>query len=358
MENCEPAEIEALLADELARTESSHWVVQTLEAKQTVWNAKHQLEISNLKTRLEATLNELITYSGAEALGGRVAQELGERVRAALMEVFEAQKDVVQNVPTKQELEMHIDGVKTGVIEGFRRLTADYLETIPAKLRSLEGEAQKSAQATDVMLNEVKTILNAHLQKLVSAEAFEARLMAVGNMLHEANNKALQEATAHLQAVMEKRLSDTLGPLQQRMSSLITFQDWERVTREADQALTTQFGLQISEGQAALVTQQQNFLSGLQRDWELLNKTQEEMRTRMNAQSAMLEEMKQEQSKAKEVVASVPQALQNFERSMENRLRDQAQLYQAEINALHRKMEASLAEAFAKRFKTRKVVAE
>ncbi len=547
MENCEPAEVEALLADELARTESAFWVVKELEgrvkknfdgvlkqsdaeAMHAVLEAKHQLEINNLKTQLEAslaevrtqmgtglgdtqaqlsnslsetrsqlgdslnetkalietdvsgmksylektlgdvrtrletTLGELITYSGAEAMGGRISQELSERVRGTITEMFAHQQEILNRVPSKKDFEVQVDGIRTAVVEASLKkedleialeqnkramdseaneraqavqaiisqlptkrevdaaidaarnavvetslkkhdLEAALWQTqsalgdrLEGRLKALEGETEKTAQALEMMLTEMRNLLAEQLQKLVSAEAFEARLMAVSTMLHEAHNREIQEAVVQLQNSLETRLSETVGPVHQRVSSLITFADWERVSKEATEKTLIQFeGLQAqalgalaaqqNQSLANITTAQQNFQTGLQRDWELLNKNLEELKRRqvtleadLRGVAVVVDDFRQEQAKTRESMASalalmteqmkamdeanrqlkmtLPQALQTFERQTETRLRDHAQLYQAEINALHKKLEMGLTEAFSKKLKTLKVVTE
>lgn len=413
LEGTEPAEIEGLLAEELARTESAFWVVQATEERLkkgmqglltesqmegvlAVWNAKHQMELNALKTKLEGTLSEVITYQGAEAMGGRIAQELAERVRAAVGEVFGQQREALKEVATKQELE--ILAKKSDVEAALWQAQNAIGERIDGKLKLLEGQAQQGAEALEVVLAEVKAILNARLQGIVSAEMFESRLMAATGMLQESQQKVLQETTAAIQTSVDRKLGETLTPIQQRIGSLMTFQDWERAEKESNQKMLWQASEQQAQmlaqlterqGQAlnGLSVQQQNFLNGLQRDWELLHKSLEELRRRqgsletdLKAVATVVEDFRTEQVKTRESVTaslilmtdqlkamdeanrqlklSLPQALQSFERQTENRLRDQAQLYQAEVNALHRKLETGLTEAFAKKLKSLKIVSE
>lgn len=553
LDGCEPAEVEGLLAEELARTESAHWVVKELEnrvkkgfegvltpsqaeAMHTVLEAKHQLEIANLraqvesslaelKGRLEKTLGEVITYSGAEALGGRISQELSERLRATIAEAVAQQAEVLKRVPSKEDFEIQVDGIRAAVIEASlkkadletalkdlplrnevqalleqnrtlvegrlqasealalkkediqqllgqaqsaleARLQANeatalkrddvqsllgqtqsaiegrlghlselatkremeslvdharagiieasvkkqdlesslwqaqsaITDKLEGRLKALEAESEKNSQAINLMIAEVRTLLSEELQKLVSAEAFEARLMAATQMLHEAQSKEVQEATARVEAALERRLNETVGPVHQRVSSLITFADWERVNREASEKTLIQFdalqtqalgslNTQQAQSLTNIATQQQNFLAGLQRDWELLNKNLEELKRRQVALEAdlrgvavVVDDFRQEQAKTRENLSgtmammteqlkamddasrqlkmTLPQALQNFERQTETRLRDQAQLYQAELGALHVKLEAALTDAFGKKLKSLKVVAE
>ena len=137
----------------------------------------------------------------------------------------------------------------------------------------------------------------------------------------------------------------------------------------------------------ALSVQQQNFLGGLRRDWDLLNKNvddlkvrqtaleadlrafavvvddfrQEQTKTRegfMLAMNALTEQMKMMETTNRELKITLPASLTGFEKQMETRLRDQAIAYQAEINALHRKLETSLTDSVAKRFKSMRVVTE
>lgn len=532
LEGCEPAEVEGLLAEELARTESAHWVVKELEnrvkkgfegvltpsqaeAMHTVLEAKHQLEIANLraqvesslaelKGRLEKTLGEVITYSGAEALGGRISQELSERLRATIAEAVAQQAEVLKRVPSKEDFEIQVDGIRAAVTEAtlkkadleaslkdlpLRRDVETLIEQtrsaldaaalkkedvqamlgqtqsalearlndmnanalkrgevqellaplstrqevqtlvdnaragiieasvkkqdlesslwqaqnaitdkLEGRLKALEAESEKNSQAINLMIAEVRTLMSEELQKLVSAEAFEARLMAATQMLHEAQSKEVQEATARVEATLEKRLNETVGPVHQRVSSLITFADWERVSKEASEKTLIQFdalqtqalgslNTQQAQSLSNIATAQQNFLAGLQRDWELLNKNLEELKRRQVALEAdlrgvavVVDDFRQEQAKTRENLSStmammteqlkamddasrqlkmtLPQALQNFERQTETRLRDQAQLYQAELGALHVKLEAALTDAFGKKLKSLKVVAE
>jgi hypothetical protein len=422
------------------------------EAISTVTQAKLQMDINAVKTRLEAAVAEMLTVEKAEALNSRVNQDIGERVRAVVTKVLEKHATALTQAIGKDEFNTQMEALRATLKKELAEVAPKGLENI---LKKSELEAA---------LWQVQTVFGERMQKLVSAEAFEARLMTSSNMLCEAQAKAIQDAVAAIQTTLEKRLSETTTPIYQRVSSLITFNDWERVSRETSEqllkTLTQQVGsgvesaldglqkkqnensavlhrhaeaavtkieglrayvetvsgnstammneglknigerlallmIETAEKQklavqtfqketiaqqtqtlGALSVQQQNFMSGLQRDWELLNKTMGELKGRCEAiekqneslsavvksvsgaMTMVVEQLKSFEETNKQLRNNLPQVLQTFEQQMHSRLREQAQLYQAELSAFEHKMEAGVAEVISKKLKTLKLTAE
>jgi hypothetical protein len=490
-------ELESLFADELARTENAYWIADQVqsrlsgvltkeqaEAMQAVLTAQLQMGLSTIKERLQTTLGELITYQGAEALGGRVSQELAERITKVVGQTLAGYEKRLEQLPSIAAIDgllarlptkADTDKVFSVVIDGVRQEFAQGVASQAKGVEMLATLQQKLEAHLGAVLTEVKVILNERLGRLVTAETFEGRLMSGVAMLHDAQHKAIQEATVVIQAALEKRLAETSAPIYQRVSSLLTFNDWERISREANEKLSAQLSAQLEgaldqmaeamgkrqgelEGMVAdrteaailriqdmrtqldavlaaqqsgasdglkqaseriaslliqsaedqkgalrsfqkdlisqqtqslgmLSVQQQNFLGGLQRDWDLLNKNMTELKSRqatlegdLRAIAVVVDSLRQEQVKTRESVASalaiiaeqlknldegnrqsktvLPQALQSFERQLDTRLRDHAQFTAAEINALQRKLEAGISEAFSKRLRSLRVVAD
>jgi|GEM_PF-2464566 hypothetical protein len=586
--------IETLLADELARTESAHWVVRELEARQSLLVAKLELDLNALREKLSDGSRQAITVHEAHVLHGRTSQEISERLRSGLLEAFSSHTGNLQELPSKAELDLQIDQVRAGikngadgivgkiatteVIEELLRENVEPLETrigarvesasvrvvseiadklqiavanalesnkgalkdLPSKAEldqqiekvrggvqgAIEGivarvvtteiveellrarllelsdkitrtvadestvlrqgytdavarlgqlfaeelsgyeareirkwadrqsvwtrlqessikksdldaalwQAQNSIgdriegqlHSVDGLSAEVKNILEEKLQKLVTAEAFEERLMTSSTMLHDALSKSQQEAMGSLQGLLERRLTDATAQIYQRVSSLVSFADWERITRETNAKLSKEMASCISEGvgkigeeSARIIERLEASQSGraqatmvqLQAIREAIDKQDkgslqvsllenlrafsERIATMMIETSARQEQaaaafqkdqtdaqtqtlgmlLSQQQNflAAQEAVngqirktleeicarqASLENDLRSISASIDNRMRDQLHLHQAEMKALGHKLEEELSQAVGKRLKNMKITTE
>lgn len=481
-DDCAPGEIEHLLSEELARTESSHWVVRETEARvrksmdslltttqaeamQSLMAAKVQLELKELKERLDGALGQMLTGQGAEALNGRMAQELSERLRAIVNEAMSSHA---------QQNTLQVEGIKVALKGAFQETVKANFQEIVAQAqkgfsedllgfenrenhrwadrqgswaRMFEGMLKKSEldaalwqaqnaigervegkiRSLDGLSSDVKLLLEERLQKLVTAEAFEARLMASAGMINDSLSKAMQEAIGSLQATLERRLNDTTTPIHQRLSSLITFSDWERVTKDLNEKLVGQLRgeiadaleMEVSKLQAVLVKEQvaSNEKLSVQLTGELAKSDNARASTEAARAQALLEELQAlrarmeaaeknslqvtllenlrafserlasmmiestEQQRAmlkvaqKEVAEAQTQTLgmmsvqqQNFMGGLQNDwevlkktvedIRARQVVIEAEVSTLQRKLETSLAEVVGKKFKTMRVVTD
>ena len=223
-DDCRPGEMEALLAEELARTESAHWVVKEMDARlkknfdgvlsssqaeamQSMANAKLQMELGHFKERLEKTTSEILTVQGAEAIGSRISQELSERIRTMVTQAFETQKGTLQELPSKEELDKQLDEIRAGlgadldgitkkvvtteiVEELLRENLAAFNATLSERIRTIVVEsldAQKGAledlpskDDLDKQLDDVRSGLGARMEgiskKVATTEIVEELL--------------------------------------------------------------------------------------------------------------------------------------------------------------------------------------
>ncbi len=310
-DECRPGDIEALFSEELARTESSAWLageverrlsrkVQELlagqtssssedvglltreqaEAMQAVLAAKLQLELETIRKRLDANLGELLTIQSAEALGGRISQTLSEGVRAAVTDAFSSTQngrqkvdvaaqfddlrvrlsEISEKVPTGTSVASELAALEKREMIRWADRQGSWSKALDGLLRREDMEAalwqaqnaiseriENKTRNMDTLSAEMKSILASKLEKVVTAETFESRLMASVAMLHDAFVKALQDTQNNLSVSLEKRISESSAPIYQKVSSLITFADWERVQREANERFASQLSAQIEE---------------------------------------------------------------------------------------------------------------
>jgi hypothetical protein len=124
------------------------------------------------------------------------------------------------------------------------------IEGLNQKLDSvLPGLATREQQqsALTQLTESLNTRLEEVLDRLVSAESFEGRLMSSTNMLYEAQNKAITDAVASIRATLETTLTGATSPITQRLGSVMTLPDWERLTRETDQKVAQAVATAVDE---------------------------------------------------------------------------------------------------------------
>lgn len=392
-DDCAPGEIEGLLAEELARTESAHWVVKETEtrvkrnlegvltgaqaeAMQSIVAAKVQLELNALRDRIEASFSQILTTQGAEALNARSAQEMAERIRAVVGEAFtsHAQKNTIQLEAIKVAIKGALSETLTGSFDeilskaqqGFSEELVSYenrenhrwAERQSSWGRMLEGNLKKSdldaalwqaqnaigervegkIRSLDGLSNDVKLLLEERLQKLVTAEAFEARLMAGATMISDALGKAFQESAAGLQATVERRLNETTGPIYQRLSGLLTFSDWERLTREINDKTVSKVNEDLADALELSSSKLQAVIGRQQND------ANEKLAGQLSAELQALESKLNSEELTSAISANLNKFRENLDKVFADHTNTEAQRAQvllAELQTIRAKMETA-----------------
>jgi len=187
-----------------------------------------QLQAIAEQTQEIAQLDQKTSALG-EQVGSQIAQSsaaLTDTVERILGESFDqlAKREDFRGVLSKEALETALNQSQTLLLQNLENQKRQMAELVNTRMSRVDSS-----------FTDLKVALVKRMEGMVSAETFEGRLMATANMMAEAQSKALAETAEGLASLLDKRLAESTGPIYQRISSVLTVSDWERMTRELNE---------------------------------------------------------------------------------------------------------------------------